>query len=281
MPLVTLRDLLHDAVQRDYTAVQFNADCLEVAQAVFRTAEEERAPVILGVGQGAARDGKIEALAAVVRDYAFRSKLPIVLHLDHSEEPRQIVQAVRAGFSSVMVDGSALPLADNIALTRQAIALCAPVGISVEAELGRIAGMEDDVTVAEDQANKVDVRTVEEFIAGIEVDALAVAIGSAHGVYKAEPKLDFDLLAELTKITSTPLVLHGGSGIPEASLRRSFALGMKKLNVGTEIRLGFMAGVTEGIAGGESIFSAFDRGRAEVAKFVRQKLAVSASAGKA
>lgn len=281
MPLIPMSELLTDAVQRDYTVVQFNTDCIEITQAFLRTAEEHRAPMIIGVGQGAVKDGKIEPIAAMLRDYLSRSTLPVALHLDHSEDPAQVMRALRAGFSSIMIDGSAHQLADNIAVTSTVLAMCRPLGVSVEAELGRIPGVEDDLVVTEDQANKVDIEVVREFVQAVELDALAVAIGSAHGIYKAEPKLDFELLKQVRQVTDTPLVLHGGSGIPDASLQKAFSMGMKKLNVGTELRLGFLRGVHAGVEAGDSIYACFERGRKIVDDLVLSKLRISGSAGKA
>ncbi|MCD1619305.1 ketose-bisphosphate aldolase [Salipiger marinus] len=281
MPLVPMNELLADAVARDYTVVQFNTDCIEITQSFLRTAEEYAAPIIVGVGQGAVKDGKIAPIAAMLRDYCARSKLPVCLHLDHSEDPDQIMQALRAGFTSIMIDGSARPLAENIEVTNHVLGLCRPLGVSVEAELGRIPGVEDDMVVTEEQANKVDLAVVEEFVSNVSVDALAVAVGSAHGIYKAEPKLDFELLAQLVGVTDTPLVLHGGSGIPDTALRKAFGMGMKKLNVGTELRLGFLRGVHAGVEAGDSIYACFERGRKIVDGLVLSKLEVSGSAGKA
>lgn len=172
-----------------YAIAQFNIDTLEIAQAVLEVAEEMRAPVILGVGQGADTGGRLEALAAMVRDRVGRSSLPVCLHLDHSHQIGQIVRAIRAGFTGVMIDVSAAPLAENIKATRQVLALCAEVDVGVEAELGRIAGVEDDLLVAKADAGKVSVETVRDFLAGVRPDALAVAVGTAHGIYDTEPEI--------------------------------------------------------------------------------------------
>ncbi|SKA26951.1 class II fructose-bisphosphate aldolase [Consotaella salsifontis] len=281
MPLVPMKELLSDAVARDYTVVQFNTDCIEITQAFLRTAEANRAPIIIGVGQGAAKDGKIEPIAAMLRDYCSRSKLPVSLHLDHSEDPAQVMQALRAGFTSIMIDGSARQLPENIAVTSEVVEMCRPLGVSVEAELGRIPGVEDDLVVSEDQANKVELSVVEEFVGKVTTDALAVAVGTAHGIYKSEPKIDFELLDQVLKATSTPLVLHGGSGVPDASLRKAFDMGIKKLNVGTELRLGFLKGVHAGVEAGDNIYACFERGRQIVDKLVFDKLKISRSEGKA
>lgn len=259
--------------------MQFNTDSMETTQAILSVAAEMRAPIIIGVGQAAAKDGKIEPIAAMVKEHVERTKMPICLHLDHSRDVAQIRRAVDAGFSSVMIDGSALPLDENIQLTLQAISIGHPAGVSVEAELGKLPGQEDNTDVALAESEKVSVSSVVRFTSEVQPDALAVAIGSAHGFYSEEPKLDFDLLTQVTEVTDVPLVLHGGSGIPDAALKEAFSRGVKKLNISTEIRHGFRQGLCDGVMAGEGIYEMFERGRSNVRRLVRQKLEISGSVG--
>lgn len=184
-------------------------------------------------------------LADVVRRLAAQTDLPVVLHLDHGISYEQTIQCLRAGFTSVMFDGSRLPLAENIAVTKEVTAAAHAVGVSVEAELGAIGGVEDGV--AGGGRNLVDIREVETFIHAVRVDALAVGIGNAHGMYKGLPNLDFNLLQQCQNLNPPPLVLHGGSGIPDDMIRRAIAIGIRKINVATEVRNAFMLGLEESV----------------------------------
>jgi tagatose 1,6-diphosphate aldolase GatY/KbaY len=175
----------------------------------------------------------------ICRSAAQRHDLPLALHLDHHEELEDIATKVRAGIRSVMIDGSHLPFEQNIALVAQAVALCHRYGASVEAELGRLGGQEDDLIVDAADGFYTDPKAAREFVAATGIDSLAVAIGSAHGLYHGEPKLDFDRLALIREQLEIPLVLHGASGIPEAMVKRAISLGVCKVNVATELKIAF------------------------------------------
>ena len=203
--------------------------------------------MILTIGQGAIRAGQMLYLADVVKRLAGQTDLPVVLHLDHGASYEQTIQCLRAGFTSVMFDGSRLPLEQNIAITKEVTAAAHAVGVSVEAELGAIGGVEDGVAGA--GRNLVDIREVETFIHAVQVDALAVGIGNAHGMYKGLPNLDFDLLQRCQDLNPPPLVLHGGSGIPDDMIRRAIAIGIRKINVATEVRNAFMSGLEASVKG--------------------------------
>mgnify|MGYP000005171096 CR=1 FL=1 len=172
---------------------------------------------------------------------AATSTIPVVLHLDHGASYEQTIQCLRAGFTSVMFDGSRLPIEENIAVTQQVVAAAHAVGVSVEAELGAIGGVEDGIR--SDHRNLVDVNEVRRFISEVDVDALAVGIGNAHGIYHGLPNLDFDLLEQCQKLNPPPLVLHGGSGIPEDMIQKAIKIGIRKINVATELRQAFMSGL--------------------------------------
>ena len=234
MPLVSLKEVLDWAEAHNAAVPAFNIDNIDIAQSLMLAAEEEQKPVILAVGQGAIRVGRLDLLASVVKTLAARSALPVVLHLDHGASFEQTVACIRAGFTSVMFDGSSLPLRENIEQTRLVIKAAHAVGVSVEAELGAIPGAEDGI-VGNGPA-KVSVA---------EVDALAVSIGNAHGLYKSEPKLDFELLRSIRKLKAQVphLVLHGGSGLQDKVVRSAIQEGVRKINVATEIRLAYLEGL--------------------------------------
>lgn len=245
MPLATLQDVLSIASKTKTAIPGFNIDNIEIPEAIMVAAERCRCPVILTIGQGAIRAGQMLHLADVVRRLAAQTDLPVVLHLDHGISYEQTIQCLRAGFTSVMFDGSRLPLAENIAVTKEVTAAAHAVGVSVEAELGAIGGVEDGV--AGGGRNLVDIREVETFIHAVRVDALAVGIGNAHGMYKGLPNLDFNLLQQCQNLNPPPLVLHGGSGIPDDMIRRAIAIGIRKINVATEVRNAFMLGLEESV----------------------------------
>lgn len=241
MSLATLKDVLAIAEQNKTAIPGFNIDNIEIPMAVMRAAERCNSPVILTIGQGAINAGKMAYLADVVRRLADTSTIPVVLHLDHGASYEQTIQCLRAGFTSVMFDGSRLPIEENIAVTQQVVAAAHAVGVSVEAELGAIGGVEDGIR--SDHRNLVDVNEVRRFISEVDVDALAVGIGNAHGIYHGLPNLDFDLLEQCQKLNPPPLVLHGGSGIPEDMIQKAIKIGIRKINVATELRQAFMSGL--------------------------------------
>lgn len=234
MGFASMRALLRDAFENHYAVGHVNINNLEFLQAAVEAAEEEEAPVILGVSEGAIKYMGIEYTVALARAAADRARIPVVLHLDHGPSFEWAARSVRAGFSSIMIDASRLPLNENIEVTRRVVNLCHPLGIDVEAELGRIGGTDDDLTVDERLATLAQPDEAAEFVRQTGVDALAAAIGSAHGRYKGRPQLDFDRLAEIREATNTPLVLHGGSGIPDEDVQRAITLGVAKVNINTE-----------------------------------------------
>ncbi len=166
--------------------------------------------------------------------------MPIALHLDHGTSFDQCMQCIRAGFTSVMIDGSKLPLDQNIALTNRVLAVARAVGISVEAELGKIGGTEDDIVVSEKDALFTNPQEAKEFVEATGVDSLAVAIGTAHGRYKGVPQLDFERLKKIRSLVNVPIVLHGSSGVPDEAIREAISLGVRKVNIDTNIREAFV-----------------------------------------
>lgn len=246
MPLVTGIELLEDARKRDYAVGAFNVNNMEIIQAIIAAAEEERSPVILQASQGAIKYAGIRYIRALVTAAAEEARVPICLHLDHGPSFEQVMECLRYGFTSVMFDGSHLPYEENVRLTAKAVEAAHAVGVSVEGELGKIGGVEEEIRVEDWDVVLTDPEVVPDFVQRTGVDYLAVAIGTKHGFYKGEPKLDFDRLARIHQLMpDLPLVLHGGSGIPEEHIRRAIPLGVRKINIDTELRAAFVGRARE------------------------------------
>ncbi len=240
MPLVPLADLLQKADQGGYALGAFNCNNMEIVQSIAMAAETENSPVIIQASQGAIKYAGLNYIIALARQAADSSSIPVVLHLDHGTSFDQVMQCIRFGFSSVMYDGSHLPLEENIAQTRKVVEIASVFGVSVEAELGRIGGTEDDVSVSDAEVFFTDPAEAERFVEETGVDALAVAVGTAHGQYKGDPKLDFDRLEKISSRVSCPLVLHGSSGVSDESITKAIARGVRKVNIDTNIREAFV-----------------------------------------
>ena len=222
--LVSGKELFEDARRGGYAVGAFNLNNMEILQAIIEAAEEERSPVILQASQGGLRYAGLEYVAAMAKAAAAKATVPVALNLDHGTDFSQVARCIRHGFSAVMIDGSQLPFEENIAITKRVIDMAHPNGISVEAELGMIGGIEDDVVVAEKDATFTDPDQASEFAERTNCDALAIAIGTDHGVYRGEPKLDFERLSEISKKTPVNLVLHGASGISEEAIKKLFLM---------------------------------------------------------
>ncbi|MBK0034565.1 tagatose bisphosphate family class II aldolase [Erwinia sp. S43] len=243
MYLVSNRTMLLNAQREGYAVPAFNVHNLETVQAIAETAAELRSPVIMAGTTGTWNYAGLEYLVAICQQAAKKYDLPIALHLDHHEDLNDISRKVHAGVRSVMIDASHYPFAQNIEKVREVVRLCHRYDVSVEAELGRLGGQEDDLIVDESDSFFTDPAKAQEYVSRTGIDSLAVAIGSAHGLYQGEPKLDFDRLAQIREQVDIPLVLHGASGIPEAMLRRSISLGICKVNVATELKIAFSGAV--------------------------------------
>ena len=268
--LVTNRDLLVPATRKAYAVGAFNVNNLEVILAVAEAAVEEKSPAIVAVTPSAIKYGGLVYLSKIVRTAAESASVPLSLHLDHGEDFETASKCVSAGFTSVMIDGSHLTFEQNIELTKKVVDVAHPKGVSVEAELGRLAGVEEK-TVEEKEAILTDPNVAKEFVERTGVDALAVAVGTSHGAYKfkTEPKLDFERLKLIRGKIDIPLVLHGASsvpawiiekatrygaqlggakGIPEEHIKKAISLGIAKINIDTDLRLAFTAAVREVLA---------------------------------
>ena len=243
--LVSGKELFQAAKTGGYAVGAFNVNNMEIIQAIIEAAEEENSPVFLQASQGGIKYAGIEYIAGLAKIAAEKAKVPVALNLDHGTSFTQVVQCIRHGFSAVMIDGSQHPFEENIALTQKAVEVAHPNGVSVEAELGKIGGVEDDIVVDAAHATFTDPQEAAEFVERTHVDALAIAIGTAHGVYKGEPKLDFERLAQIAAATPVPLVLHGASGVSDEAIRKAVPHGICKINIDTELRVAFSKAVQE------------------------------------
>lgn len=243
--LVTGREILEDAHKNGYAVGAFNINNMEIIQAIIEAAEATKSPVILQASQGGLKYAGIDYIAALAKVAAHKAKVPVAVHLDHGTDFDQVIKCIRYGFSSVMVDGSKHPIEENIALTKLVVDIAHSVDVSVEGELGKIGGTEDHIVVDEREATFTDPDEAVRFVEETGVDSLAIAVGTAHGVYKGEPKLDFDRIKIIKENTNIPLVLHGSSGVPYASLEKAVSLGINKINIDTDIRAAFAQAVKD------------------------------------
>lgn len=284
MTFMPVDDLLKAAEAGGYAVGAFNCNNMEIVQAIVEAAKAEKAPVIMQASQGAIKYAGINFIVEMARVAAAGAGVPVALHLDHGTSFSQVMQCIRSGFSSVMIDGSKYSLEDNIVLTRQVIAAAESVGVSVEAELGKIGGTEDDITVSDREAMMTDPEEARYFVEKTGIRSLAVAIGTAHGRYKGEPKLDFDRLKKIKALINIPVVLHGSSGVPDEAVQEAIALGVRKVNIDTNIREAFVEAARREI--GTNLDEIDPRkilgpARQAAIDIIRQKIRVFGSAGKA
>lgn len=242
--LVSTNKLLHDAKDGGYAIGAFNVYNLEGVRAVVAAAEAERSPAMLQLHPAALKHGG-KPLVALCLAAAREAAAPMSVHLDHSASLDDIRAAIDAGINSLMADGSELSYDDNVAFTREAARMAHQCGGFVEAELGRLTGTEDDLTIPENLAKLTDPDQATHFAAQTGLDALAVCIGNVHGRYRGEPRLDFERLEAIHLCVSAPLVLHGASGLPEAMVHRAMGLGVCKFNVNTEVREAYLGALRE------------------------------------
>ena len=237
MPLVTSEKMLLDAQKRGYAVGAFNCENMEMVKAIIAAAEELRAPVMLQTTPSTVRYASLDMFAAMVAAQAKTAAVPVCLHLDHGSSFELAVQAINAGYTSVMIDGSKLPFEENVAVSRRVADVAAAVGIPCEAELGKVGGKEDDlVAVADTNTDPMEARA---FVERTGVTSLAVAIGTAHGFYVGTPVLDKERLSEIRRVVDIPLVLHGASGLTDADVRDCVSRGICKVNFATELRKAF------------------------------------------
>ncbi|MDO5100332.1 MAG: class II fructose-bisphosphate aldolase [Eubacteriales bacterium] len=236
MGLVTLREILAGTREGKYAVGGFNFNSFEDAQGLIEGAVEKNSPIILMASMSAVKYLGLKQTVGMIKGMAESVDIPVCLHLDHATDVALLKEAIREGFTSVMVDASALPYEENIAMSKAIVDFAKIYGCSVEAELGKVGGKEEHIVVEDRAATMTDPADVVRFVEETGIDALAVAIGTVHGFYKSEPKLDFDRLEKITKLTDCPLVLHGGTGVPVEDFKKCVRMGMSKINVGTELK---------------------------------------------
>ncbi len=283
MALVTTKQLLLDAQKGGYAVGAFNVENMEMVQAVVAAAEELRSPVIMQTTPSTVKYADLAYFYANVKTAAEKASVPVVIHLDHGSSFELAMQALRTGYTSIMIDGSHEGFEDNIAVTKSVVDACHPSEVPVEAELGKVGGKEDDLDGG-DGDPYTDPQEAVEFVQRTGIDSLAVAIGTAHGVYKGIPKLDVDRLSEIRQVVDIPLVLHGTSGVPDEAVKECIKRGICKVNYATDLRIAFTKGVKRVL---EEKPDTIDpkkynaEGRKEVKEYVMSKILVCGSNGKA
>ncbi len=271
MPLVNTKEMFKRAYEEGYAIGAFNVNNMEIIQGITEAAKKQNAPLILQVSSGARKYANHTYLTKLVEAAIIETDLPIALHLDHGDSFELCKSCIDGGFTSVMIDGSHLSFEENIALTKKVVEYAKPRNVTVEGELGRLAGVEDEVNVNAEDASYTKPEEVEEFVKRTGVDSLAIAIGTSHGAFKfkGEAKLRFDILEEVSKrLPGFPIVLHGASsvvpeyvqlinehggeiagakGVPEEMLRRAASMAVCKINIDSDLRLAMTAKVREAL----------------------------------
>ena len=281
MTLVSGSDLLAHARRERFAVGAFNADNMEVVQAIIEAAQEERAPVILQVSVPTIHYAGLAMAAAMIKAAAAEVETPVVLHLDHGDTFDLNVRCLEEGFTSLMFDGSALPYEENVAETARVVARAHAAGVPVEAELGKV--LQDGASPQEVAAAMTDPDQAADFVRRSGCDSLAVAVGSIHAMRESLAKLDIDRVRAISTRSGVPLVLHGGSGIREESLLAAIEGGVAKVNVGTYLKQGFVLGMSRAMAAapGEADFRRYlAPARDEVRERVREKIRLLGSAGR-
>jgi len=304
--LVTNRKLLDSAREGGYAVGAFNINNMEFIQAITETAADARSPVIIAVSEGALKYAGFDNLFSMVELAAGRKNTEFALHLDHGRDMKVIEHCINNGFTSVMIDGSHLPFEENIKVTREVVEKASQKGVSVEGELGKLAGVEDNVSVSEQEARFTNPDEAAEFVERTGVDALAVAIGTSHGAYKfkGEAQLAMDILDDIASKVTIPLVLHGASGVnpdhvalanehganigdargvPDESIREAVKKGICKVNIDTDMRIAFTAFMRRKLAEAPDVFDPrkyLGAGRDGVKEVVKTKIELFGSKGK-
>jgi len=299
MPLVTSTEMFKKAYEGGYAIGAFNVNNMEIIQGITEAAKEERAPLILQVSAGARKYAKHVYLMKLIEAAIEDTDLPIVVHLDHGEDFEICKACIDGGFTSVMIDGSKHSFEDNIKLTKQVVDYAHDRGVVVEGELGRLAGVEDDIKVSEEDASYTKPEQVQEFVERTGVDSLAIAIGTSHGAYKfkGEAKLRFDILEEIGRLVpGFPIVLHGASsvipefvdmintyggqmpgaqGVPEDMLRKAASMAVCKINIDSDLRLAMTGTIRKHFAENPGDFDPrqyLGPARSAIKELVRHKL---------
>ena len=304
--LVSLKQVLQKADKGGYAVPAFNINNLEILQAVMAAAVKLKSPVIIQTSEGAIEYAGMNYLKALVYEAA-KTVVPVVFHLDHGKDLKVIAQAIDSGYTSVMIDASTKSYHENVSETRKVVSWAKKRGVSVEAELGAIKGIEDLVSVSEKQAFFTDPAQARDFVKDTGCDALAVSIGTAHGAFKSKGKVKLDIkrLAKINKLVDVPLVLHGASavpkklvelankygaemggteGVPDGQIKLAIRAGIRKINTDTDLRLAFAAGVRRALAEDKKVFDPrkiLIPARELMQKTAEERIKLFGSAGKA
>ena len=239
MGLINPIELLKKAREKNVAIAAFNIHNTETIQAVIDGANEEGAPVIIQTSPSTLKYAGIDFIAENVKIAAEKVNIPVALHIDHCISYAMIIEAIRHGYTSLMIDGSKLPYKKNVNMVKEVVKVAHAIGIVVEAELGKIGTTKDYLKLDEREATLTVPEEAKEFVGLTNIDSLAVAIGTAHGAYKGEPKLDFERLSKIEEVVDIPLVLHGASGVPDKSIREAIKRGIVKVNIATELKTAF------------------------------------------
>ena len=237
--LVSTRQLLLDAQKGKYSVPAFNVHNMETIQTVVEAAAELRSPIIVAATPGTMKYAGPEFFIKLVEICSNKYDIPIAMHLDHHESYDEIVNAIQIGTKSAMIDASHLSFEENVAMVKKVVDYAHRFDVTVEGELGILGGQEDDLVRDDKDSKYTNPAQAKEYVERTGIDSLAVAIGTAHGVYKEEPKLDFERLAEIRAVVDVPLVLHGASGVPAEQVKKAIELGITKVNIATELKMPF------------------------------------------
>lgn len=282
--IISTKDILLKARGEGYGVPAFNMHNLETMQAILEGSLEEKSPLILAVTPGTVKYVGLDYLTALVKVAAKKHRLPLALHLDHCSDLDFLKTCINKGFKSVMIDASLEEYEENIRITKEAVDYAHRFGATVEAELGTVGGQEEERIVKDREALLTDPDMAVDFVNRTGVDSLAVAIGTAHGVYKLEPKLDFERLEEMKRRVKVPLVLHGASGISSAKLKKAIELGICKVNISTELKIPFTNSIKEYFKENpeaNDLRKYLTPGKEKVKKVVREKIRICGSNNKA
>lgn len=243
--MINSKELLLHAQKNGYAVPAFNCHNLETIQVIVETANELRSPVIIAGTPGTFDYAGRDYIQSIVETAAKKYNIPIILHLDHHTKIEDIEASLKLGTKSVMIDASHHSYDENIAIVKKVVEIAHKFDATVEAELGILGGQEDDLVVNEKDSKYTNPQQAVDFVKKTGIDSLAVAIGTAHGLYKEEPKLDFERLKEIRNLVTIPLVLHGASGIPEEAVKKAISLGITKVNIATELKIPFSSKLRE------------------------------------
>jgi len=283
MTLVTTKEMLLKAQKEKYAVGAFNVENMEMVMAVLKAAEQLQAPVIMQTTPSTIKYASTDFFFANVKVAAQQSNVPIALHLDHGSSFAIAMQAFRAGYTSVMIDGSHSSFEENSNLTKKVVEVAKAIQVPVEAELGKVGGKEDNLDGGSNNPF-TDPKEAQEFVKQTNVDSLAIAIGTAHGFYQGEPKLDFERLTEIQQLVSIPLVLHGASGVPDEAVQEAIKRGIAKVNYATELRVAYSQGIKEYLKQYPDTFDPKKYNQVGIEKviaLVKQKIKVCGSQNKA